>query len=285
MKILYLTNGNDVDYQNDCLLIGLRQVLGTNLVDYNKQHHNYISYDAKKTSSFHGKGMTVCRVLEDLPIDRTDITSKLKNKYFDYIVYGSIWRCSDHLQKISEIYPKNKIILVDGEDHNFINKEFERGVLYFKRELINEHSRLFPISFAIPDMKINFKTQKLRDFSFITPKDTKTYIYDNESEYYNDYGQSRFGVTMKKGGWDCMRHYEILANGCIPHFLNIENCPVHTMKNFPKKLCAEINSKIDILDKSELYDMYIEKFKSHLLKNNTTKCLANYFIDKIKNYD
>jgi hypothetical protein len=30
---------------------------------------------------------------------------------------------------------------------------------------------------------------------------------------------------QKKGGWDCLRHYEIIGNGCMPYFENIEKCP------------------------------------------------------------
>ena len=40
MKILYLTKGDHVDYQNDCLHIGLKEIFGTDVVDYNKQAHN-----------------------------------------------------------------------------------------------------------------------------------------------------------------------------------------------------------------------------------------------------
>ena len=58
------------------------------------------------------------------------------------------------------------------------------------------------------------------------PRDTSTYIFDDEESYYNDYAKSLFAITMKKGGWDCLRHYEILAAGCLPVFLNIsQNLP------------------------------------------------------------
>ena len=43
MKILYLTKGDHVDYQDDCLLIGLRELFGADVVDYNKRDHNYVS--------------------------------------------------------------------------------------------------------------------------------------------------------------------------------------------------------------------------------------------------
>ena len=38
-----------------------------------------------------------------------------------------------------------------------------------------------------------------------------------------------------------MRHYEILACGCIPIFENLENCPEKTMFNFPKEIIKETN--------------------------------------------
>ena len=37
MNILYITKGDHVDYQNDCLLIGLKELFGDKVVDYNKQ--------------------------------------------------------------------------------------------------------------------------------------------------------------------------------------------------------------------------------------------------------
>jgi hypothetical protein len=79
--------------------------------------------------------MTVTRVLPDLEVDRTDITSKIKNRYFDFIVYGSIWRCDDYIQKILQYYPKNQVIAVDGEDETNIHKNFDLGILYFKRKI------------------------------------------------------------------------------------------------------------------------------------------------------
>ncbi|KAK3288314.1 hypothetical protein CYMTET_4204 [Cymbomonas tetramitiformis] len=44
---------------------------------------------------------------------------------------------------------------------------------------------------------------------------------------------------MQKGGWDCFRHYEILANGCVPSFLGIDDIPPLTMHTFPKELVQQ----------------------------------------------
>ena len=42
------------------------------------------------------------------------------------------------------------------------------------------------------------------------------YAFDDEADYYADLQQSRFGITVKRAGWDCLRHYEQAANGCVP---------------------------------------------------------------------
>src|SRR5688572_9949738 len=83
----------------------------------------------------------------------------------------------------------------------------------------------FPIGFAISETKfVSDVPIKDKDFASIIPGDLKTYIYTEESAYYKDYQRSYFAITCKKGGWDCMRHYEILANGCIPYFIDIDKC-------------------------------------------------------------
>lgn len=276
MKILYLTKGDHVDYQNDCLLIGLKELFGSDVVDYNKQSHNYVTYDEQAAIKLYGMGMSVTRVLPDLEVDRTDITAKIKNKYFDYIIYGSIWRCNDYIETILNYYPKNKVIAVDGEDETTIHEVFKLGILYFKRELTYNHERLLPISFAIPTSKVNFVKDKTRDIAICKPGDRSTYIYKNEKDYYEGYQESRVGITIKKAGWDCMRHYEILANGCLPYFINIDKCPDLTMVSFPKQLCIDLMNSSKIVDVTTLYDQFADKFKNHFLEHNTTNALAKY---------
>ena len=282
MKILYITKGDHVDYQNDCLLIGLKELYGSDIVDFNKQCHNYESYDGD-IFKFWGKGFTVTKVLPDLEVDRNDITSKIKNKYYDYIVYGSIWRCSDHINEILKYYPPNKIICVDGEDHTDINYVYSLGTLYFKREMTHKSNRIFPISFAFPTNKVNFNKKKIKDMAHINPFDLSTYIYNNEKDYYNDYSEARFGITSKKAGWDCMRHYEIMANGNIPFFIRLEDCPQSTMITFPKDICLKVKNELTSIPANIVYEKYINDLENHFLKYNTTKQLAKYFISNIIN--
>ena len=55
-------------------------------------------------------------------------------------------------------------------------------------------------------------------------------------KYYEQYSRSLFATTTRKGGWDCLRHYEILKNNCLPFFPKIEEKPRLTMFNYPVKL-------------------------------------------------
>ena len=83
--------------------------------------------------------------------------------------------------------------------------------------------------------------KKDKIISSLIPGVLATYIYTNETDYYAEYERSLFAVTKCKGGWDCMRHYEILANGCVPYFEDIERCPQKTMVLFPRELLLEGN--------------------------------------------
>jgi hypothetical protein len=309
VKILYLSQGNQLDYQDDCLFIGLKELFGSDIIDHNKRTLSYYPFTGDP-SNYYGRGMTVTGILPDLEVDRTDIFNKIQNKYFDYIVYGSIHRYNDFLNDVLNIYPKNKIIVVDGEDSSTaIHPVFTEGVVYFKRELIFQHPRLIPISFAMPTTKGSFITDKKNNnLSFTKPREVKNFDninpediigtimtlqgpvtqirvncqYNTEEEYYQNYQNSRFAITSKKGGWDCLRHYEIIGNGCIPIFENIKDCPNLTLTLFPKKLCNKVNRDIKKGQSyEEIYDKYIQQFEKHFWSFLTTQALAKYFISKI----
>jgi hypothetical protein len=151
---------------------------------------------------------------------------------------------------------------------------------------------LSPISFSIPEEKLcaleNTYTCKTKMLSSLIPGDTSTYIYHTEEDYYNEYKKSYFATTTKKAGWDCMRHYEILANGCIPYFIDIEQCPQYTMHLCPKLLFIEANVLYDRFktktmdsltdtDRNEYYALLRQLYdytKNHL----TTYKMAKYIL-------
>ena len=244
MKILYIHSADNDhqfynNYMSDLLLHGLRDLYGNDIIDYPGCWYLYDDeikkrkYDEKR---FWGKGFTIKNILRNFnSIDRENIRQKIRNKYFDLIIYGSIRRSDLFLEEV--IKYNNKFLFIDGEDDNYIETKYSNLGLYFKRELLAKHPKIRPISFAIPKSKILEKIDynPKNILAPLIPGKLNTYIYDNESLYYEMYKKSIFALTYKKAGWDCLRHYEILMNGCIPLFLDIENCPTNTISTLPKE--------------------------------------------------
>ena len=284
MKVLFISLGQP-DYQCDCLLHGLYSLLGEDLThtdDYFLMYKDYTTPEQLLNSS--GKGFTVWGNLPKYLNDKSDIELKIKNKYFDYIVYGSIRRCKDYLNLVINYYPKNKIAVVDGEDDCILVNT--NNIPFFKRELVVDIPTIYPISFSIPEEKIVTNTLKIQKTKFLAdylPSNSGSgYIYQSENDYYNNYKEAYFGKTYKKGCWDCMRHYEILGNYCMPHFENLQNCPVQTMFNFPKKEILEGNA---IFESETINDRYYELLNivfEHTKTYLTTKASAKYLIDTLQ---
>ena len=250
MKILFITfqkkdDENQpnfyrfADYLGDLTLHGFRELYGEDVIDYPGSWHLYKDEAEKRKINkdiIWGRGFTYTNILDNFDnINREDIKNKIKSNYFELIVYGSIRR-SDLFLDIA-VNSKSKIIFIDGHDDTYIEKKFLKHGLYFKREYIETTKNVEPINLSVPKSKI-LKSIDIKPINLVAPLipgKSKTYIYKNEEDYYKMYQKSIFGVTYKKTGWDCMRHYEILMNGCLPLFLDIENCPDLTMKNLPKK--------------------------------------------------
>jgi len=284
MKVLFISLGQP-DYQCDCLLHGLYSLLGEDLThtdDYFLMYKEHTTPEQLLNSS--GKGFTVWGNLPKYLNDKSDIELKIKNKYFDYIVYGSIRRCKDYLSLVINHYPKNKIAVVDGEDDCILVNT--NNVPFFKRELVVNIPTIYPISFSIPEEKIVTNTLEIQKIKFLAdylPSNSGSgYIYESENDYYNNYKEAYFGKTYKKGGWDCMRHYEILGNYCMPHFQDLQNCPFQTMFNFPKKEILEGNA---IFESGTINDRYYELLNivfEHTKTYLTTKASAKYLIDTLQ---
>ncbi len=155
---------------------------------------------------------------------------------------------------------------------------------------------IHPLSYCIPDECIvdeSVLETKMCDIAPLVPGDRSTYWFgaNQEEEYNMMYKTSLFAHTMKKGGWDCLRHYEIMANGCIPIFKDLEHCPVHTLTTFPKEIVAEATRELIPLEPSEVstsltnkkssYDNYVKKMLQHLREKCSTSATVQYFLSKM----
>ncbi|HXW91620.1 MAG TPA: hypothetical protein VEK33_13810 [Terriglobales bacterium] len=292
MRILYISAGQAPDYMCDMLFHGLRILLGAEVVDVNRMWFMYAQEFAEgghDRSRLYGRGFTMYGLLEeDSGVDRTDISQKLRTRYFDLVIYGSVHRCRLLLDEVLAFYPPQRVLFVDGEDEpDLVSPLLECGI-YFKREIAFEHRDLRPIGFAIPESRIgSVARQKSKLLAFIDPRDLRTYIYHDETDYYGDYAQSLFAVTTKKAGWDCLRHYEILANGCIPYFPDLDDCPPATMVFFPKYELLWAKSMIesrgleffDTREGRTTWQGLEQRVEAIFRRHSTTLALAHYVLE------
>ncbi len=289
MNILYVTNhikiaqasgGFISDYQNDLTFYGLRELYGDSVVDSTQIITLYKKYEGRIPQRHLWGAMTAFWLIGDNNIDRTNIEEKIKDNFYDLIIYGSIKRCKDYYDLVTKHYPDNKIVLIDGNDETELDPLYKKH-LYFKRELVEKHPNLRPITFALPTPKLSnpFKN-KTQEYATCIPGQSETYIFKDEKPYYEDYQKSYYGVTMKKAGWDCMRHYEILGNYCIPYFIDLEDCPQDTLSNFPKELLLEARELANNFDKDKYYNI-LDKVFEHTKQHLTTKSLAKYILSYV----
>lgn len=280
-------------YLSDMLLHGLRKKLGDNVVEYERSWWMYHGdFGPGKLDDNIHKGFTIYRTLDDdSNIDRTDIENKIKNQYYDLIVFGYTHYGSrpGSWDLVTEHYPKNKIAWIDGGDlWSNLKSEVVDKCIYFKRELYQDLPGLHPINFAMPIEKIaSIYREKVNLVAPMDPRNRSSYIYKDERPYYEQYAESLFAITMKKNGWDCLRHYEILANNCIPLFLDINDCPKDIMTTLPKAQLKEalhlVNSKgVEWFAESVGENKWIElndEIQYHFRKHCTTDALADQFLN------
>lgn len=309
MKILFISAASGVDYQCDCVFHGLNCLDDVEVYTINDLWYMYRGNPSERTLELYGKGFTITN---RVPVEKRNLVDidtakkQIADRLFDVVIYGSIWRCDQLLEQVLTAYPRNKVIFIDGEDftfgpdraiwtrgvmkkshYKFRKKHYarakelaEKGV-YYKRELRTvDSNRFYPISFAVPrENLVDDVPAKTQEMATIVPGDLKTYIYDTEKAYYEGYQIARFGTTFKKAGWDCLRHYEILSNGCIPYFPDLKKCPDEIMVNFPKNIILETNRLYERkLFTDELYTYYADWLLNYTRQYLTTKTLAEYIL-------
>ena len=196
------------------------------------------------------------------------------------IVYKSKEELRNIFENVKELFGKY-------EDWNCYKKYSAENVIEQFAEIMSD--RIYPIGFSIPEEKIQaIVTPKVKLISSLIPGKVSTYIYETEKDYYEEYQKSMFAITKKKAGWDCMRHYEILANWCIPYFHQIEECPENTMYYYPKeiakqgnafleKLIRENKRQVKDLTRSDLltYNSILFQYINALKENLTTKKMVH----------
>jgi hypothetical protein len=153
---------------------------------------------------------------------------------------------------------------------------------------------LKPIAFSIPEEKIvSEPPPKQKDWpAHIVDEEVAalvggatSYAFDSEDAYFGDLRASRFGITTKRAGWDCLRHYEIAANGAVMCFRDLskkpELCAPHGLD---ASNCIDYSSADDLIAKtSKLGDDRYAELQAGVLewaRNNTTVKRAEQFLEQ-----
>lgn len=166
-------------------------------------------------------------------------------------------------------------------------------------KFLPEPKNLYKISFSIPEEKI-IKSLPIKTKLFpkhIVDEEVASkvegsftkYVFDNETDYYKDLQSSKYGITTKRAGWDCMRHYEIAANGAVICFKDLdkkpETCAPHGL--IPGVNCITYKNYDELINQiSNINDEKYKVLQSACLewvKNNSTIRSALKLIDNQKN--
>ena len=252
MKILYVTTpgpNSQGDFQENMILHGFRSILSTGVVDFPRKKVMYGDFSETTKKELHGLGFTLYTV----PIQDLDKNQRVLDQ-IDVVVYGvcNAYGVTDFPQINQHC---NHIWYIDGHDTPDIKK-----TPCFKRELFQEQENVYPTGFGIPDHQIrpidlSRKDQKFQKTApaeaYFKPEvmrhlvDYYSYTWEQEQQYYDDMQRSWFGLSCKKGGWDSLRHYEIMASGALLLFANYDKKPVLCA---PQNLPCFSYSSLDELD-------------------------------------
>tara|TARA_A100000164_G_scaffold381792_1_gene435486 strand:+ start:1207 stop:2163 length:957 start_codon:yes stop_codon:yes gene_type:complete len=315
MKILFISTVNP-EYQGDYLEItlihGLRKLLGNDFIEFPKKKIMYHDFSESPKEKLHGKGFTLLK--DPIPdVSRDNIF----NQKYDAVIYGSGHLVGEevYVNKFDKLTDGN-VWIIDGHDlyGEAKNKRMHKGEYLianqyeysFKRELIFQEKNVYPTGYGIPEeviLSIDFsKKNKLiqstypKYANFEKPIDlggsTKHHIFQNENAYFNDLAESWFGLTSIKGGWDTLRHYEIIASGTLllfrdyeskPEYCSPQNLPCFSYSN-KNELSYLLNNLVINNKPTYEYENMLDKQRKWLYENGTTKARASKVIETIRKY-
>jgi hypothetical protein len=147
-------------------------------------------------------------------------------------------------------------------------------------------TRVFPLGYAAPDeLFLTEVPEKKQLWAEVIPGFKETYRFSDEPSYYQMYANARFAYTWKKGGWDCLRHYEIIANGTIPVFPDLSNCPKETLSQLPKDLIIRANKELlpwkELPEYHAKYQDYSKRILAESLENASCAAVATRFLKRL----
>lgn len=288
-KILFITSPGE-DYLQDSLLHGFKSIFGRNVVEFPVKPQLYSNFTDKKSLYGNGFSLycTLSQELMPHPENTLQDLHEYTLIVFSSVhrQHEILYSMRDMLipektlivdgEDGPSAYPTRghlrRDIVKSVANHLFL----KRVPFYFKREFTPAtlkgiqspmfpfsfalKSTILPLSFSIPETKISHRLPvktKMFPTHIVDPEvcqyvegSVGRYAFSSESKYYADLQQSRFGITTKRAGWDCMRHYEISANGTVPCFKDLDLKPTTcSPSSLDESNCISYRDYQDLLSK------------------------------------
>lgn len=103
----------------------------------NKKEYLYKNYPDNLKSGLYGRGFTYSGLIDSnfgVLVDINTIKVRLRNRYYDLVVFGEIHRCSRFFIRL--LVFKNKVAVIDGEDTPYYNIDFKENLLFVIKNII-----------------------------------------------------------------------------------------------------------------------------------------------------
>ena len=318
MNILFLTHSYP-NYVPDFLLHGLRKLLGEKVVDYPKKECLYSGLQNGKHPEIYYEPFWF--PADNDNIDRDDIETRLKNKYFDYVI------CDVRAQSLYQsIYDKLsgvqvKLVVIDGEDFPV---KINPGPFVICRRETDGTDYSIPLPMALPEeifdrivsyddnpksYSVGFlgsvgkqsesRYALIEKIAFYYPDSLLQVAPISESEdkhpdervglesYYDNLQRCSVVLTLRGAGHDTFRFWE----NAVCNALHVsEAMPLFIPDDFKDKRNIMRFSDIDqlrsIVDshlsgRNET-DQITQNSRQHLKDYHLTTKRATYFLDRIK---
>ena len=136
-KILFMGNDPREDYLRACTFIGLKELLGDRIIDFPKIEYMYKSY-TEDVSNLYGLGFTYTKVIDDIPVDRSNIEHRILATEFDLVIYPSVHRDLYLNEFVRRFYRPDQVIYMCCEDLH--ECEYLSLPIFFLREFEGNES-------------------------------------------------------------------------------------------------------------------------------------------------
>ncbi|CAL1148272.1 unnamed protein product [Cladocopium goreaui] len=150
-------------------------------------------------------------------------------------------------------------------------------VLIYKKD-----TAVFPIGISVPsDLVAESIPRKVRvHAAFVGSScggEVSEYKFGpmEEDRYQDFYRRHRFAHTKRKGGWDAVRHAEILAMGTVPNFAGLDKAPHLAVPFVPKALLLKTEELLPYSKRLEAaYNATVEQLLDHTRRCLTAESMA-----------